>query len=547
MPCNRCGSKNIQTDATSELFVCSSCGIIQSVDSFQDQYGGISGPVGTFVRFGTAGSGSSFSYRERKEYESSKTIEDVTSKLDFSKAHAKEVRDMVWKVTDDELGGGDWFPILVAACSYVVMRLNNRPLPISEVAAVVSSDVFELGRMVSRVVKHLQLELLEFDILGMLERTMRDFARSRGIEDRLDLMIKQGNFILQCAVKWFLSTGRRPGPLVVAIIVIVTERNGISVKMRDLALELDVVVSTAKKRYDEVLDALVEVAQKNLPWGKDVSAKNIMKNAYFVIQYMDMMSRENMEAKRNRCDEEGGGFDLGHVVSQCLTTEVESEMKDSIVESDHHYLYGRSYLNGCSTANSDVSEDPKISSQTLSKLYEKFRTESSPLKWAEEIERNHDGGRSSSISELESCHEWWSGRSELCRKLLLDQLVQKDVGLDALSPSYIRGRLVVKKRRQKIKAAKTRINHVLNSRNGTASYDKALCCLDSDSSNKGESFLLECSSGRRKRKRKADQDIDWEDFIIETLLLHSVEEKEIEKGLYNVLLDLHVFNHLGTS
>ncbi|KAL9255800.1 hypothetical protein AKJ16_DCAP21801 [Drosera capensis] len=70
------------------------------------------------------------------------------------------------------------------------------------------------------------------------------------------------------------NSRRRPGPVVVAIIVIVAELNGISVKMRDLALELDVVASTAKKRYDEVLDALVE----------DVSAKNTMKNAHFVIQ-----------------------------------------------------------------------------------------------------------------------------------------------------------------------------------------------------------------------------------------------------------------------
>ncbi|KAL7243588.1 hypothetical protein ACSBR1_015897 [Camellia fascicularis] len=38
-------------------------------------------------------------------------------------------------------------------------------------------------------------------------------------------------------------------------------------------------------------------------------------------------------------------------------------------------------------------------------------------------------------------------------------------------------------------------------------------------------------------------DVDWEDFIIETLLLHQVEgEEEIDKGHYNTLLDLHVFN-----
>ena len=37
-------------------------------------------------------------------------------------------------------------------------------------------------------------------------------------------------------------------------------------------------------------------------------------------------------------------------------------------------------------------------------------------------------------------------------------------------------------------------------------------------------------------------DVDWEDLIIETLVLHQVKEEEIEKGHYNTLLDLHVFN-----
>ncbi|GAB2298598.1 hypothetical protein Dimus_032664 [Dionaea muscipula] len=532
MPCYKCGSKNIETDGTSGLSVCCACAAIQSVDIYQDQYGGISGPSGTFVRYGTSGSGTNYTYQERKEFESSKTIEDVTYKLNFNEARTNEVKDMVRTVTDGQLGGGDWFPVLVGACSYVLMRQNNKPLPISEVAVVVSADVFELGKMVSRVVQRLELELPEFDILGMLERTMKDFFRPREIDDdQLRLMIKQGNFIIQCSIKWFLSTGRRPGPLVVAILVVVAELNGISVKISDVAMQLNVVVSTCKKRYNEVLDALVKVAQ-NLPWGKDVNAKNIMKNAHFVIQYMDMKSRENTDAERRRYDIEGGGLDLEHVVSQCLTKEVEYDINDGAIKSDSYFLHGGGHQDGDSTNNSNALVVSEISPETLAKLYEKFKADIYPLKSVDEMGRNHGRGRRSMMPELELYHGWWSGRSELCKKLFLQQILEKDVGLDAPPPSYTRGRLAVRRRREKIKAAKLRIDQVVSSQNRDL-VDKSSYCLNVDPNNRGHSY---------KRKRRDDRDIDWEDFIIETLLLHQVEEQEIEKGHYKALLDLHVFN-----
>ncbi|CAJ1932222.1 unnamed protein product [Sphenostylis stenocarpa] len=34
-------------------------------------------------------------------------------------------------------------------------------------------------------------------------------------------------------------------------------------------------------------------------------------------------------------------------------------------------------------------------------------------------------------------------------------------------------------------------------------------------------------------------DVDWEDLVIETLVLHQVKDEEIETGHYNTLLDLH--------
>lgn len=53
------------------------------------------------------------------------------------------------------------------------------------------------------------------------------------------------------------------------------------------------------------------------------------------------------------------------------------------------------------------------------------------------------------------------------------------------------------------------------------------------------SFPESVCGERQKRKRVSE--LDWEDFIIETLLLHQVQEVEIETGHCKALLDLHVF------
>jgi transcription factor IIIB subunit 2 len=43
--------------------------------------------------------------------------------------------------------------------------------------------------------------------------------------------------------------------------------------------------------------------------------------------------------------------------------------------------------------------------------------------------------------------------------------------------------------------------------------------------------------GKKRRKRDACRGIDWEDCIIELLLLHGANEAEIEQGQYKRLLD----------
>ncbi|XP_068321217.1 plant-specific TFIIB-related protein PTF2 [Pyrus communis] len=534
--CSNCRGKTFIRDDVTENLSCSTCGKLQEYDNYVHQYGGVSGPTGTFVSVGTTGSGNVYSYKETKVYEALKFIESMSLRLGLSTAEADAVKAMAREVTVGEYGQGNWFNIFVGACAYVAMRRDNKPLPIAEVVSVIGgTDVYELGRMIMRVVNFLDLkkpEFPEFDIVNLFERMLRNFCSFEGIEgDKRERMRKQGIFLLNCAKKWFLTTGRRPLPMVAAVLALVAELNGVGVRIEDLAKEIHAVVHTCKLRYRELLEALVKVAQA-LPWGKDVTVKNVIKNAPFVIQYME---RKSMSEPSGKKDLVGGiCLDLGNVREYlrndsgyasdfCFEDDFDTEMDN--LKLSHESRYFEVEDGGCKLGVEDM-DSLKLSHECLSMIYSKFSDEVDNVKSSKGFEEVR-GTKKRQGFALHACAEWWNGQSEMSKRLLLKEILEKDVGLDAIPPSFVNGCVAVKRRKEKINAAKQRI-------------DRIMCPDNARSGDSSDICISEEVHTRKKRKR--GRGIDWEDLIIETLLLHKVKEEEIEKGWYNVLLELYVFN-----
>ncbi|KAH7861059.1 hypothetical protein Vadar_021129 [Vaccinium darrowii] len=523
-PCTNCKARTLISDHDGNVF-CSSCGSVQDFDNFQHHFGGINCPTGTFVHTGTAGSGNAYNFKETKIYYAKQSIENITSLLDFSPPKKDEVRAMIETITEGEYGQGDWFPVLIGACAYVVMRKDSKSLALVEVGDKVGCDVYELGRMVKRVVQFMELKLPEFDIVDSFQQAVQTcfFAVSVD-EDKIEKMLKQGIFLVQCMMKWYLTTGRRPLPVVVAVLVFVAQLNEVNLRIEDVAMELHVGVATCKLRYKELLESLVKVAQV-LPWGKDITVKNILTNAPFVLQYMELKSMSKRGEKK--IGVENAGFDLDDLVGGCLSYEMEYGSDCYGVANDAQYFKLQD-KSAPPRLTSDDLETLKISHECLSMIYSEYSNEVSIADSVGECGNNTRRKRGRGC-DLFGCKEWWKGKSELSRKLLLKEILEKDVGLDAMPPSFVAGCLAYQRRREKIKAAKLRI-------------DKIRCPQNNDSGDNGNLCISEgvCLGKKRGRRRKVY--VDWEDLIVETLLLHQVQEEEIEKGHYNTLLDLHVLN-----
>ncbi|OVA14807.1 Transcription factor TFIIB [Macleaya cordata] len=534
--CKHCKKKKVIRDEISGNSVCESCGIEEEFDNYQTHFGGINGPQGTFVRIGSSvpnfgiNSGD-FSYKENKIYHAQKDIEDVTSKLGFSSVKSSEVKRMVEEITEGEFGIGIWFPILIGACSYIVMRKENLPLPMAEVASVIACDLHELGRMVVRVIDFLKLDLPEFDVVSLFERAIRTSPSFAEVSsEKIDKMVQQGRFLVQCLVKWFLTTGRQPIPVVAAVLVFVAELNQIDVQIEDIAKEIHAGVATSRRRHKELQETLVKVAQA-LPWGKNVTVKNIVKNAPFVIQYMEMKSRLKPGEKRKNVDEVG--FDVDEMVGDCLRKETVYTTDDCCTENDSPYFEIED-RNGNSNGSLSDLDMLKISQECLSKIYTKFSNGSALVKSMDERDEGRSRKRRKGLG-LQEYKDWWKGNSDLSKKLSLQQVLDKNVGYSGLPPSFVAGNLACKRRREKIKAAKLRIDEIMQP-------------AKTVSSEKKEKHLSEClQSTKETLQGVKGGNIDWEDCIIELLLLHQVKEDEIEQGNYNRLLDLYVFDSVSAG
>ncbi|KAL0352988.1 UNVERIFIED_CONTAM: Plant-specific TFIIB-related protein PTF2 [Sesamum angustifolium] len=521
-PCQSCRKRTLVPDDVTGNMVCSSCGVVQDFDNFQAHIGGVTGDAGTYVRVGTVGSGSVRNYKENKIFEAQKLIEDFMFKLGFSGSKSHEVKLLVEKITNAEYGQGKWFPVFVGACAYVVMRKDQKMLPIVEVADLVGCDVYELGRMISRVVDFIDLKLPEFDIVKSFERAIKSCPSFGKVpEDVVQRMLQQGVFLIQCLIKWFVTTGRKPMPVVAAVLLFVGELNQVHVKIEDLAKELHVAVITCRRRYKELLEKLVVVARA-LPWGKDVTVKNIVKNAPFVIQYMEMKSTTN--CTRERDSFEDVLYDVEGLVGDCLSKEIGYTFDSYTVEDSSSQYFE---VDHAANLNSDCPDKFQISPESLTMIYSNFLDEVSLVKATEERGIGNKRKRRKTF-DLQACTDWWQGKSDLSKKLLLKQILEKDVGLDVMPPSFDKACLVRGKRHEKIKAAKLRIQRIMHPGVATSGYSNDLCLFEPEKT--------------EKKRKKMKVDTDWEDLIIETLLLHNVKEEEIENGHYNVLLALHVFD-----
>ena len=171
------------------------------------------------------------------------------------------------------------------------------------------------------------------------------------------------------------------------------------------------------------------------------------------------------------------------MVDECLSQEGEYAygVDGLIHRKDSQYFSLQS--NGDREGIVDV-EGLQISLECLSLMYEKFLNENIDVM----------SSRSANVQKRRrfelDFQERWNGESKLNIKLVLKELLEKDIGVETMPPSFVNGQLKCKMRREKINAAKKRIKRI------TPPLHSDL----GDTANLG--VLDNTCTGRKKKKKK---------------------------------------------
>ncbi|OEL21072.1 Plant-specific TFIIB-related protein PTF2 [Dichanthelium oligosanthes] len=563
--CLSCGEGAVISDPDSGVLVCASCAVIHDAGgeefvhqaTFTDS-GGLDLRVSALVR-----NSSDSAYRDQKLAGASAAITSIATRLGLSPTRAEEALRMAKSATGGELAtpGSAFLPALAAACSLLVARSHRLPLSLAEAAESAFCSAPALADLVSRVAAQLSLPPLPcLDYGAALDRAVRlSPSLTAAAGERTEAILAQARFLLRCASKWSLTTGRYPLPLVAALVAFSAEVNGVtSLSVEDIAQDISAGLRTSLRRYKELVDALVHVSRQLLPWGADVNAKNLLLNAPVLLRLMEMRSQSDPSEEFL----ESFAPNIAGIV-QAYTSVDDDESKylriAPVVANDFDFdSFGQ---------EEKEFEDQKITEKGLSDAYQNVLLRLSQLQKLGKVGKSADrrkrwkGGL---VLEpwMDAVDDGWK------KDMTLEDVVDIDIGYDAPPPSFTASMELQKQRRARIEAAKQRIDAIRkapaapaastnHSQLGVRNED---ACPPQKMSRKKRggkrvddinqivlSDNLEEMPGspdgkKRRRKGGSSDGIDWEDCIIELLLLHGANEEEIEQGQYRRLLELHVFS-----
>ncbi|CAM6040338.1 unnamed protein product [Sphagnum compactum] len=509
--CSVCGEGRLTLDPVYGVIACDVCGrVVNEMETqlaSKHQMGHVMERGGTFVAAEDTGAiaaggvsvyGDGSAANLHRNFINRQEMNKVGFPWTYSAKKVRDVKFMLESVLEDEWGQGRWIEILVGACIYIAIRQSQLPLTLLEVAATVDCNVVELAQMYQRVLKALEIDLPDADLVVFLDRAISTLSTVKKLgKDMTRQLSKQGGLLLECAREWFISTGRRPLPVVAAVLALVLDANQIDVNFDEVVHELYSNNETSKARLKELQEALVGVG-KNLPWGQDITVKTLRRHMPFLLQYLEM----DMKCKKKR-------------KSAMLT----STSTEGITMDVHH---AKRLQTG-----TEVSLVAERQEQAMSS--EQYRTKPS------------SEGKAGSIRPPPSDQEAHTPEQPTSVELqLLRVMKMKQAEWEALPPSFLASREARNRRCAKISAAKDRISKAKNmlvtqvpkKRNEPlTSIPRNEVPVDTSEHPK---VAPPGSSGQ-----ESEVSIDWEDLLIEYLILGGADMRMLEDGYYKSSLALH--------
>lgn len=262
--CQHCGCSEIDTDPTRGDAVCTGCGsvlensIIVSEIQFEENAHGGARAIGQLISMDGGPSrnlagfhhGTGKESRELTLMKARKKIMQVSERLRLNQ-HCIDMAFNFYKMAlTRHLTRGRRHSHVVAACIYMVCRIEGTPHMLLDLSDVVQVNVYELGKAFLKLSAALCINIPAIDPCLYIVR----FAHHLEFGDKTHEVSMTALRMVQRMKRDWMHTGRRPSGLCGAALLVASRLHDFNRTIRDLVRVVKVCETTIRKRLTEFGD-----------------------------------------------------------------------------------------------------------------------------------------------------------------------------------------------------------------------------------------------------------------------------------------------------
>lgn len=262
--CTNCNvSVNVDVDDAAGNTTCSLCGVvleenqIVSEVTFSEQANGSAVADGIFLagdqsraknrsRFGTVRTNSVES-REHTLTNGYRRVEQIGTALHFSERQMDAAKRYFNLAVINNFTKGRKTNNVVAACLYIVSRMEKTSHMLIDFADLLQTNVYVLGAAFLRLVQVLRLNLPLIDPALYIAR----FAGRLDMREKTQDVVKDALRLVQRMNRDWIQTGRRPAGVCAASLFIASRMHNFKRSYREIIRVVKICEATLRKRLDE--------------------------------------------------------------------------------------------------------------------------------------------------------------------------------------------------------------------------------------------------------------------------------------------------------
>ncbi|ORX95439.1 BRF1-domain-containing protein [Basidiobolus meristosporus CBS 931.73] len=370
MSCRQCGESIIEFDSTQGNSVCTNCGTvieentIVSEVTFGESASGAAVLQGSYVAAdkGRAAIGSyrrqnALESREKTIAEGRQRIQSIATALRLSERFMEAAQRYFNLAIANNFLQGRKTQNVVAACLYVVCRMEKTSHMLIDFSDILQTNVFTLGSTFLKLVRELHLNLPLVDPSLYISR----FAAMLEFGDKTHAVAADAMRLVQRMDRDWIQTGRRPAGICGACLLIAARMHNFRRTQREIIQVVKIAEITLRKRLDEFKETPsgnLSVSDFQNLWLEEACDPPAFKRARKKHKDVTDEDEETEKEKEQKLKIESQSTQTKEEKASQDSSETEENEEENLAAEMNEYLHGEQLLGLAKDMNvKDIDEE----------------------------------------------------------------------------------------------------------------------------------------------------------------------------------------------